>query len=121
MLSVLKFFLQKICRVFSEESQFVTWIRQRRRDISNRLGIPKHGSLRETKILDERAASVVQEYGNGIMEKLPLEMYFRYTNIMDIISAVPAPFQLRYNSSGEGDDEGVDGASSSGEEDVAAD
>lgn len=34
------------------------------------------------------------------MNDLPLEIYFRYTNVCDVISAVPAPFRLRYNVDG---------------------
>lgn len=80
-----------------------TWLRQRRLDIRQRLCIPKmNDCARESGILDERAQLVVTEYADGIMQKLSLESYFRYPQILEIISAVPAPFKLKYNNEGEG-------------------
>lgn len=58
----------------------------------------------ENSILDERAKTLVKKYADAIMDTLPLQTYFRYPQVNEIIAAVPAPFKLRYNEEGGGEE-----------------
>lgn len=51
-------------------------------------------------MLNEGVRSLVQEFADGIMNELPPRVYFLYTPIHVVKSAVPVSFGLRYDENG---------------------